>query len=104
MANIDTGLKRSLLHTQNGCRNADMFRKIRHTGMDGQRKDHPDPRKGTTSNNYRSITGLPIMWKILTVQIREEIYYSQKAPGLFANDQKGCCKETIGRGQLVHVY
>ena len=29
--------------------------------------------KGTTPNNYRPITCLHIMWKILTAQIREEI-------------------------------
>ena len=34
-----------------------------------------DPNKGTAPNNYRPITCLPMMWKILTAQIREEIYY-----------------------------
>ena len=32
-----------------------------------------DPLKGTTQNNYRPITCLPMMWKILTAQVREEI-------------------------------
>ena len=31
-----------------------------------------DPNKGTAPNNYRPITCLPMMWKILTAQIREE--------------------------------
>ena len=31
-----------------------------------------DPSKGTDTNNYRPITCLPIMWKIITAQIREE--------------------------------
>ena len=31
--------------------------------------------KGTEPDNYRPITSLPIMWKILTTQISEEIYY-----------------------------
>ena len=35
-----------------------------------------DPSKGTAPNNYRPITCLLIMWKILTAQIREKIYYS----------------------------
>ena len=35
-----------------------------------------DPSKGTAPNNYRPITCLPMMWKILTAQIREKIYYS----------------------------
>ena len=34
-----------------------------------------DPYKGTAPNNYRPITCLPMMWKILTAQIREKIYY-----------------------------
>ena len=34
-------------------------------------KDH---RKGTAPNNYRPITCLLMMWKILTAQIREKIY------------------------------
>ena len=34
-----------------------------------------DPSKGTAPNNYRPITYLPMMWKILTAQIREKIYY-----------------------------
>ena len=35
-----------------------------------------DPSEGTAPNNYRPITCLRIMWKILTAQIREKIYYS----------------------------
>ena len=35
-----------------------------------------DPLKGTAPNNYKPITCLPMMWKILTAQIREDIYYS----------------------------
>ena len=33
--------------------------------------------KGTTPNNYRPIKCLPMTWKILIAQIREEIYYSK---------------------------
>ena len=33
--------------------------------------------KRNPSSNYRLITCLPMMWKILTAQIREEIFYSQ---------------------------
>ena len=31
-----------------------------------------DPNKETASNNYRPITCLPMMWKILTAQIKEK--------------------------------
>ena len=42
-----------------------------------------DPIKGITVNNYRPINCLPMMWKILTAQIREEIYYSLTSHWLF---------------------
>ena len=49
--------------------------------MDDQKKkknhiDLKDPSKGTAPNNYRPINYVPMMWKILTAQIREKIYYS----------------------------
>ena len=49
-----------------------------------------DPIKGTAPNNYRPITCLPIMWKILTAQIGEEIYYSITSRRLFPDKQRGC--------------
>ena len=49
-----------------------------------------DPNKGTAPNNYRPITCLLKMWKILTAQIREKIYYSLTSRGLFPDEQKGC--------------
>ena len=61
-----------------------------------------DPSKGITPNNYRPITCLPIMWKILTVQIREEIYYSLTSRGLFPEEQKGCRKGSIGTEDLLY--
>ena len=47
-----------------------------------------DPSKGTAPNNYWPITCLPMMWKILTAQIREEIYYSLTSHSLFPDEQK----------------
>ena len=43
-----------------------------------------DTSKGTSPNNYRPITCLPLMWKILTVQIRRKIYYSLTSSGFFS--------------------
>ena len=45
-----------------------------------------DPSKGTAPNNYRPITCLRMMWKILTAQIREKIYYSLTSRGLFPDE------------------
>ena len=60
-----------------------------------------DPNKGTAPNNYRPITSLPMMWKILTVQIREEIYHSLTRRGLFPDEQKECCKGSRGTAELL---
>ena len=64
---------------QTSTRNEQMSTKRSCIRMDDQRKNHTDPKrpllKGTAPpNNNRHITCLPIMWKILTAQIREEIY------------------------------
>ena len=57
-----------------------------------------DPSKGTAPNNYRPITCLPMMWKILTAQIREKIYYS-----LASREQKGCRKCSRGTAELLYI-
>ena len=61
-----------------------------------------DPLKETVQKNYRPITCLPMMWKILTAQIRKEIYYSLTNRGLFPEEQKGCRKGSRGTGELLY--
>ena len=51
----------------------------------------------------RPITWLSMMWKILTAQIREEIYYSLTSRGLFPEEQKGCCKRSRGTVKLLYI-
>ena len=62
-----------------------------------------DPSKGTAPNNYRPITCLPMMWKILTAQIRKEIYYLLTSRGLFPDEQKGCCKGSRVTAELLFI-
>ena len=62
-----------------------------------------DPSKGTAPNNYRLITCLPMMWKILTAQIREKIYYFLTSRGLFPDEQKGCRKGSRGTAELLYI-
>ena len=62
-----------------------------------------DPSKGNAPNNYRPITWLPMMWKILTAQIREKIYYSLTSRGLFPDEQIGCCKGSRGTAELLYI-
>ena len=75
--------------------------------MGDQRKDHPDSerlrKKRAAPNNYRSITCVPMMWKILTVQIWE-IYYSLINRGLFPEEQKGFHKGSRGIGGLLYIH
>ena len=62
-----------------------------------------DPSKRTAPDNYRPITCLPMMWKILTVQIREEIYHLITSCELFPEEQKGCCKRSRGIVELLYI-
>ena len=62
-----------------------------------------DPLKGTTPNNYRPVTCLLMMWKILTAHIREDIYYSLKSRGLFLEEQKGWLHRSRGAGELLYI-
>ena len=95
------------LHSQQtSTRNEQMPTKSTRIRMDNQRKNHmdlKDPIKGAAPNNYRPITCLPMMWKILTEQIREEIYYSLTSRGLFAKEQKGCRKRSRGTEELLFI-
>ena len=62
-----------------------------------------NPSKGTAPKNYRLTTCLPMMWKILTTQIREKIYYSLISRGLFPDEQKGCRKGPRGTAELPYI-
>ena len=44
-----------------------------------------------------------MMWKILTAQIREKIYYSQTSRGLFPDEQKGYRKGSRGTAELLYI-
>ena len=43
------------------------------------------------------------MWKILTAQIREEIFYSLTSHSLFPEKQKGCRKGSRGTADLLYI-
>ena len=82
-----------------------MPKKSTHNQIVDQRKDHIDPKdpsKATARNKYRPITCLPMMWKILTAQIREEINYSLTSWGWFPDKEKGCCKSRVTLHRSTH--
>ena len=51
-----------------------------------------DPAKGVQASNYRPITCLPMMWKLLTGIMGEKLYHHLERNGLFKDEQKGCRK------------
>ena len=61
-----------------------------------------DPAKGAHASNYRSITCLPMMWKLLTGIMGENLYHHLERNGLLTDEQKGCRKGSRGtRDQLL---
>ena len=55
-----------------------------------------DSRKGNTPSNYRPITCLPIMWKLLTSVISEAIYQHLDSNEMMPWEQKGCGRGSRG--------
>ena len=51
---------------------------------------------------YRPITCLLVL-KILTAQIREEIYDSLTSHELFLEEQRGCRNKSRGTGELLYI-
>ena len=55
-----------------------------------------DPRKGSTGENYCPITGLPLMWKLRTEVIAEDMYNYLEQEKLLSEKQKGCRRGSRG--------
>ena len=61
-----------------------------------------DAKKGNIASNYRPITCLPILYKLLTGILAEELYRHVEEQDLFPEEQKGCKKRSRGtKDQLV---
>ena len=59
-------------------------------------------RKGNTTDNYRPITCLPLMWKLLTGVIAEEMYNYLEREKILPEEQKGCRRGSRGtKDQLL---
>ena len=57
-----------------------------------------DKAKRNIANNYRPITWLPLIWKLLTGIFADEIYDYLVKKMLLPEEQKGCkrkCKRTV---------
>ena len=61
-----------------------------------------DIKKGNVASNYRPITCLPMMYKLLTGIIAEDLYSHIEDQQLFPDEQKGCKKRSRGtKHQLI---
>ena len=58
---------------------------------------------GSIASNYRPITCLPLMWKILTGVIAEEIYKSLEEREMLPEEQKGCRIGSRGTNDLLYI-
>ena len=58
--------------------------------------------KGNKVNNYRPITCLPLMWKLITGIVADEIYNHLEENELLPEEQKGCHRNSTGtKDQLL---
>ena len=62
-----------------------------------------DPEKGNSPSNYRPITCLPVMWKMLTGIISREMYSFLENEGLLPEEQKGCRKGSRGTNDQLYI-
>ena len=61
-----------------------------------------DSAKGNAVDNFRPITCLPLMWKLLTGIISEEMYCFMESDNLLPEERKGCRRKSKGtKDQLL---
>ena len=61
-----------------------------------------DPAKGSAVDNYRPISCLPLMWKLMTGMLAEKMYSDLERESVLPSEQKGCRKGSRGtKDQLV---
>ena len=61
-----------------------------------------DKSKGNIASNYRPITRLPLMWKLLAGVIADQIY-AHSDQQLLPEEQKGCRKSSRGINDLLYI-
>ena len=62
-----------------------------------------DPEKGTVAGNYRPITCLPVMWKLLTGIISDKLYEFLDTENVLPDEQKGCRKGSQGTNDQLFI-
>ena len=62
-----------------------------------------DKGKGNVASNCRPITCLPLIWKLLTGVIADQIHAHLDQEKLFPEEQKGCRKGSRGTNDLLYI-
>ena len=62
-----------------------------------------DKSKGNAGSNYGPITCLPLMWKLLTGVIADQIYAHLDQEKLLPKEQKGYRKDSRGTNDLLYI-
>ena len=62
-----------------------------------------DKSKGNVASNYRPINCLPLLWKLLTGVIADQIYAHLDQEKLLPEEQKGCRKGSRGTKNLLYI-
>ena len=62
-----------------------------------------DKSKGNVISNYRPITCLPLIWKLLTGVIADQIYVHLDQEKLLPEEQKGCREGSRGTNDLLYI-
>ena len=60
-----------------------------------------DREKGNDVTNFRPITCLPLMWKIFTGILSDELYDHLESKRLLPEEQKGCQRKSKGKKDKV---
>ena len=61
-----------------------------------------DPSRGSAVDNYRPISCLPLMWKLMTGIISNSVYDYLEINNIFPSEQKGCKRKSRGtKDQLL---
>ena len=64
---------------------------------------HKDKSKGNVASNYRPITCFPLMWKLLTGVITDQMYAHLDQENLLLEEQKECRKGSRGTNDLLYI-
>ena len=59
--------------------------------------------KGNIASNYRPLTCLPLMWKLLSGIIADQIYGHSDQQKLLPEEQMGCRKRSTGTNDLLYI-